>query len=265
MIAKHRPMIALVLAVLALAALGACSPSAEDEAAQADAEREAQIAQLEERRQEVLADRQELAAMRERLAAAEAGELPEGEEVDAEQLAQEIEAKEQEINAASDLLLTDVVAFVNEAPPVAGEPVSEINRRALDIKAGEEILLAQEYIDRGGDYGRAIGIYEEILKLDPENQAAQAAKADAEQMRYITPERFAQVTKGMTRDQVREVLGPPYYRNIKEYPEQGIILWPYAKAPGGAASGIYFRKKGDRYEAYRLEETLSGGGDGAET
>ena len=61
-------------------------------------------------------------------------------------------------------------------------------------------------------------------------------------MRYITQERFDLVKKGMTMDEVKEVVGVPYYQNIQVDEKRGVETWLYRKAEGGAAA-IYFRTK----------------------
>ena len=58
----------------------------------------------------------------------------------------------------------------------------------------------------------------------------------------MTEERFAQVKKKMTRDEVREILGQVMLSNLREYPERGVIGWFYRKEDGGAAA-VYFREK----------------------
>jgi hypothetical protein len=63
----------------------------------------------------------------------------------------------------------------------------------------------------------------------------------------MTQERFAQVKKGMTKDEVRELLGQVMLSNLREFPpakasDRPVEGWFYKKKDGGAA-GVYFREK----------------------
>lgn len=214
MTALNRKPFVFALVALVLAGLVACGPDgADEENGEVDAAaREAQVAALEHRQQELQAEREELRAA---LARIEAREAQEGDaEID-------FEARSAELAAAGEQLGMEAAEFINADPPVVGEPMGELNQRALDVKAREDIELAREYIEQGGDYGRAIRIYEDILTMDEDNELALAAKAEAEGMRFVNDERFAQVEQGMTQAQVREILGPPFHRNIREYPDDG--------------------------------------------
>ena len=123
-----------------------------------------------------------------------------------------------------------------------GEPPSEKQAAVLRMKSAEDILIADEYIERGGDYRRAIRIYEDAMQLDPENPDLQAALDKANEMRFMTEERLAGIKKGMTQDEVRELLGPVNLRNIRDYPERNVIAWFYPVSEDGAASAVWFRK-----------------------
>lgn len=66
----------------------------------------------------------------------------------------------------------------------------------------------------------------------------------------MTEERFAVVTKGMTRDEVRGALGQVHLRNIREDEEKGVISWLYRTEDGGAA-GVFFKKgRDDKFVVY---------------
>jgi hypothetical protein len=252
--ALTRKPFVFALVALALAGLVACGPSgAEEEADGLDpAAREAEVADLEQRQQELQAERDELRAARQRI---EAREAQEGDaEID-------FEARGAELAAAGEQLGMEAAEFINADPPVVGEPMGPLNQRAFDIKAREDIVLAQEYIEQGGDYGRAIRIYEDILSMDEDNELALAAKADAEGMRYANDERFAQVEQGMTQAQVREIMGVPFHRNVREYPEQNTVLWTFPRGGGQPAVGVYFRERNGQMQAFRLENAIGGQGE----
>ena len=77
--------------------------------------------------------------------------------------------------------------------------------------------------------------------------ASNQVRADLEDMRYVTEERFAELKKGMTPNEVRAILGPVNLRNVRDF-EDGITTgWFYLKDPevtgdAKAAAGIFFRK-----------------------
>lgn len=251
-----------VLAVLgfAVACSGGDGPSDEDVADQA------RLEELRSQRDALMQTREEIAALEERLEMVESGEMEapaegegaeEGEEpaepVDPVALQAEIDNLDADLTAQVEQFNADVVAFINDHAPVQGEPVPEIVNQAFALKASEDILLAKEYITQGGDYGRAIQIYQDILAFDPENAEAQEALAWAEEMRYMNEERFSQVETGMTMGQIEKIVGVVNYRNRREFPERGVVAWYYPKNAAGEAAAVYFRKKGDTFEVYKAD------------
>lgn len=251
-----------VVAVLGLAA--ACSGG--DGASEEDAANQARLAELREQRDALMTAREEIATLRERLEMAESGEPEaageaaegeaEGEEaepVDPVALQAEIDQKDADLTAQVEQFNADVVAFINEHAPLQGEPVPEILTQAFALKASEDVILAKEYITQGGDYARAIQIYQDILAFDPNNAEAQEALAWAEDMRYMSEERFTQAENGMTMEQIEKILGVVHYSNRREFPERGVIAWYYPKNPEREAAAIFFRKKGDTYEVYKTD------------
>ena len=246
---------ALVLAPLAFTACGGGSEEAEAQAA-----REARLAELEQQKQELDAAREELADRNERLRQARAGELPEGEEVDVTQLQTEIAQQDSQITTMADDLNGQLTEFINQLgeqlTPPEGEPMPEVMQEAIDLKAEEDVTLAKEHITQGGDYARAIDMYKSILAYAPDNERVKEALAEAEEQRYMTEERFSQVKRGMTQGEVAEVLGPVYFRNQREYPDQGVEAWFYPKSAERDAAAVYFRKDGDRWVVFRTDFNL---------
>lgn len=253
-IASLRLTLSVLLILGAIAVLGsisACSSGGDEEAAAAA--RQARLTELREQKATLDQARQDLKAMEDQLERAKSGELEEGEEVDQDALQAEIDKKNAEITNEAEKLNGDLVSFINDDPPLEGEPISPETKAAFDLKADEDIILAKEYITQGGEYGRAIQIYDDILSFAPDNQAAMDAKAEAETLRYMDEERFSQVKKGMNRKQVQEVLGTVNQRNVRDYPEKGLQAWYFPKDEEGNAAAVFFRKKGDGFEVYRTD------------
>lgn len=248
----RRPVVHVFLLTLALSlALTSCAGGDEDAAR--DAERQASLEELAQQQQELQDARQELAELKVRLVEAEAGDLPAGEEVDLTALRTEIEQKDAQITTMAENLNQGLVDFINDDPPVEGEPIDPLVERAFAMKAEEDVALAREYITVGGDYARAISIYDDILSFDPDNPTAQEAKAEAERLRYMDEERFAQIEKDMTQAQVEQAIGPANSRNRREYPDQGVLAWYYPKNGAGDAAAVWFRKKDGTWVVYRTE------------
>lgn len=158
-----------------------------------------------------------------------------------------------EVGDLSEELRRRLVDFINADPPVEGEPPSGRQLEAIRMKTDEDILIAREHIERGGDFRRAIDIYEAALVVDPENPRLREELERAKAHRYVTAERFAQVQEGMTQDQVRALLGQPNLNNIREYPERGISAWFYTRDAQGGAAAVWFEKKGTAMVVYQAD------------
>ncbi len=80
----------------------------------------------------------------------------------------------------------------------------------------------------------------------------------------MTEERFAQVRKGMTEQDVRAILGQVNLRNIRPYPERKVTAWFYPTAEDGAAAAVWFRMgKNDQLVVYDSKfEAVEGHGAG---
>lgn len=247
----------LLAAGLWVAACSGGGPSKEDLA------KEAEWTWLNETKMELDAKRQELADLKAQLAemAAEPteeeegepapGEGVEGEEVDpatrAEQLQQEVDQLTEEFGGR-------LVAFINADPLIEGEEPTERQVALIRMKSDEDIVMAREWIDKGGDYKRAIEIYTTALLFDPDNDRLQEALAEAEALRYMTEERFATAKKGMTEDEVREALGQPNLHNVREFPERNVVAWFYPTGAGGSAAAVWFQPdKREVLKVYKLD------------
>lgn len=235
---------ALLAIVLWLAAsLSACGPGADEGGTvRRDPAAEAEWAWLEK-------TRQDLDQRRARLAAGAADEP----------FAKETEALSRE-------LYRRLVEFINANPPVQGEPLSERQKAAIRLRSDEEIRLAREFIERGGDYQRAIDILREALAVDPGNPRLRDELSRAQARRYMTRQAFSKVQEGMDQDEVRRLLGQPNLHNVRNWPERGVAGWFYPKDAAGSAAAVWFRQEGERYIVYLHDfDALQPGGAGGAT
>jgi hypothetical protein len=235
-----------------------------------DEAREAEWASLIEVKGQLDALRQQTADLEEQLAAALSEEEDaegaekegegDGEEAEAEAMTpEEMEARlaamADEIPTKADAFMEGLVKYLNADPMIEGEAPTERQLAAIRMKSSEEMVLAQEYIDKGGDYQRAINIYEGSLQFDPDNEDLKAGLDAAMVDRYMSEERFALAKKGMTQEEVREVLGQVNLYNVREYEDRGVEAWFYPTAEGGKAAAIWFRenKRTEQLEAYQIK------------
>ncbi len=162
-------------------------------------------------------------------------------------LRKEVDSRTAELNRR-------LVDFINaNAEAAAGDPPGDRQRAAIRMKSDEDTLLARQYIDQGGDYRRAIEIYETALAADPDNARLRQELETARSRRYVTRERFAQVREGMSPDEVRRLLGTPNLQDVRDYPERGVTAWFYPKDATGAAAAVWFQKKAAGTEVYLLD------------
>ena len=169
-----------------------------------------------------------------------------------EQLA-ELQAQAQEESAAVDTAYDDFQAKLADFLTMALNELPEdpLTLEGLKIYSDESIRNAEETVAQAGDYKKAIDLldtasgYFEMLGLEL-YQPLVDKKAELDDARYITEERFQAIKKRMTEDEVKEIAGVPYYLNMKEDAQRGIAYWLYPKREGGAAA-IYFDKRGRVY------------------
>lgn len=255
-------MVGAALVVVLLAACGGGGSAKED---QAKAE---EWAWLTEAKQNLDSKRQELAdltvqAEREAVEVSEevAEEVGEeaaeevGEAVTEVDLGTQITELEAEVETLTDEFSNRLVAFINADPMIEGEEPTESQMNALRMKSSEDVVLAQEWIVKGGDYKRAIEIINTALMFDADNPELQAALAEFEANRYMTEERFATAEKGMTEAQIRSVLGQVNLHNVREYPDKDVVAWFYPTAEGGKAAAVWFQpnEKTGILEVYQIK------------
>jgi len=115
---------------------------------------------------------------------------------------------------------------------------------ATRILSSENLVVAKQYIDRAGDYRRAIRVYEDSLAEDPDNSDLKEAKAWAETMMYMSEERLSGVKKDMTEEEVVATIGQVDRNLIKEFPEKKTTAWFFPREDGGTAAVYFLEKKG---------------------
>ena len=113
--------------------------------------------------------------------------------------------------------------------------------RAAALFAREKIALGDEYMTVLSRYERAIELYSEALRYEPQNAEAARKLADAQQRRFVSMSSFAGVKTGMKEDDVRKLVGLPREDWIKQVVQNSRVyaVWIYPKSDGGA-SAIYF-------------------------
>lgn len=248
----------LILTLALSLTLVACGDPEADEAALADQQRQDEFQQLEVRKEQLDAKREQLADLRAEqdapVADPEDGNAEAAEPARSAEVVQaEITALEQEIDSESQQLYSDIVTFFNANAPNEGEDLDEMQRSIVRMKSDEDIRMADEYILQAGDYERAINIYQDAQQLDPDNPLLEEAIAGAQDRRYVNQERFDQIKKGMTEGEVRGILGRAQRRNVRAYEDQGVTAWFYPKSPQRDAAAVWFREQGGQLKVYKLD------------
>jgi tetratricopeptide (TPR) repeat protein len=238
--------------ILAVGWLGCGDPEEQARLEKEKAQAEAWAA-LQETQQALESTRAEAAQLTEQIAAA-AEETSEATEEQVAQWQSQAEAAKAEALTQAEQFSAQIIEFINGAGLVEGQEPPENIKMAFRMKSDEDILIAREYIDKGGDYSRAIEIYQAALKIDPDYQKLKDEIAAAEENRWITKERFDLGKKGMSQAEVRAALGPINQRFIREYADRNVVAWFYPKGKDAGAAGVYFQKKGDsEYKVYKLD------------
>lgn len=233
----HRSWIALALATVLFAG---CGPSEEQKKQEVAKARQQEWTAIEGAKQNLDAKRAEVAALKVQAAA--------GTDVTAA-----LAAADAEVTRLGNEFSQRLAAYINADPPLAGEPLKPEQLAAVRMNSAEGVLVAREYIELGGDYRRAIDIYNQLLQADPDNAEVKAALARAQADRFMTEARFAVLKKGMKQDEVVAAIGRPLARNIKEYPDKKVTAWFYPKDESGDAAGVFFTEKKEGQVVYQLD------------
>jgi len=246
-----RKRILLALAPLVLVCLPACQ-SEQKEAQAKQAARQTEWSWLQTSQTELLKLRQDVRAAKAALASATD---------DGKAAAQaNLEGIEQQAAALAEEFNRRLVEYINADPILRGEAPNPSQLASLRMKSDEDIAVAQEYVDLGGDYRRAVEILETAQGVDPDNPRLEAELEKHKAMRFATKERFDQVKRGMTQEEVRAILGQVNLRNVRDYPERKVVAWFYPKE-GGGAGAVFFETKDERFVVYKVDfEALKPGG-----
>ncbi len=240
-------------AILLLASLAACGPSEEERTTTARTEA---WVELEEAQAALNAKRSDLDQLRARVAAPGEGE-------DADALAAEAAALDEEVGADGEAFSQKLVNYINEAEWELGGELNEEQAAAFAMMSGEQMYLAQEYALKGGDYRRAIDILVGAQRNDPDNPDLAARIVEYEEARYVTVERLAEVKRGMTEAEAEGVLGKVFHSYVRTFADENVFAWFYPKDPeehgAGAAVGVFFREN-DR-KVYRTDPNAVEGKD----
>jgi outer membrane murein-binding lipoprotein Lpp/outer membrane protein assembly factor BamE (lipoprotein component of BamABCDE complex) len=246
----YRILSCLVAVIVSLSLVNGCSrgPS-EEELKQAElAEQFATITQLYETLTQTRAD---LESAQSSLAEIEA--LAERERSEEQQaMMEELPAQIEELTASQDATFEEMQAELAEYLNVALNdfPDSPDTARALGIYSEEAIIVAYDIVQKSGDYKKAIDHLASAENLFEQSGLATYQPlvdhiSELDDWRYITQERFDSVKKNMTKEEVKVLVGVPYYQNIKIDDKRGVEMWLYRKRGGGAAA-ISFRTKTDK-------------------
>ncbi|RLE25030.1 MAG: hypothetical protein DRJ65_08740 [Acidobacteria bacterium] len=161
-------------------------------------------------------------------------------------------------DAAYEDLQHRLAGFLNVA--LNDYPKDKKTIEGLRIYTAEAIVNACEIIETAGDYHKAISIlettriYYESINAEP-LIAMEEKIAEFEEWRYINKVRFDRVVPGMSEREVRKAVGVPFFGNVREDAERGVITWLYKRRDGGAAA-IFFTPDGRVYSS-RFDEIKS--------
>ncbi len=171
------------------------------------------------------------------------------------ELEEQIKALDGEITAGAEALQGQISDFIFEIDSAYTDPEKEkpaSYMEATHILSDEYIIIAQQYVDRQGNWNQAIAIYEEAMKSDPDYQPLKDALAQANQMKYMTKERFDLAKEGMSEQEVIAAIGRVNVNYIKDYPEDKVRAWFYPREDGGTA-GVFFKEKDGAYTVYKVD------------
>jgi len=238
----------VVLVVLGL--LSGCSRGPSEEELKL-AQLEEQLATMQQQYQDLQLARTEIVTAEATLAEIEAvreRDRSDEQKAQLEELPAQMEALNTTKDAAFEAVQATLADFLNVA--LNEFPDHPATHQGLNIYSDEAILIAEETVAKAGDYKKAINqldaasSYYESLGLPP-YQPLVDKMTYLDDMRFITKERFDLVKNKMTMDEVKELVGTPYYQNIQLDTKRGVETWLYRKREGGAAA-VHFKTKDNK-------------------
>ena len=183
--------------------------------------------------------------------------LPAGQRLTADETARKAELAgkmtlaETQFEAAYGADQSALADFLNEA--LNSQPKADSTLEALRLYSDSALRNARDFVDRSGDYRRAVELletatsyYDAVGAGAPEDLTA--ALARAREFRYVTKPRFDQLKKGMTATEVKALVGVPFYANIRHTEVGGktVTTWLYGREDGEVAA-IYLDDRGTSY------------------
>lgn len=237
----------LTVAIVLVAGLGLGCGAKKDKAPAFDLAGE--FAKVKAARSELTTVREQLGKLRQELTQLQAIEKPTPEQA-ARKTALEAQLKQAQ-SAFDEAFNNDqsvLSAFLNVVLNDEALRGSSETRQALALYAQESLLNARDFMDRAGDYRRAIELIETAegyftaINATPPPELL-TAKAEAKAKRYISKENFDRIKKGMTEEQVKAITGTPFYANVRENNVKGkkVVSWLLNRQDGEAAA-VYFER-----------------------
>jgi DNA repair exonuclease SbcCD ATPase subunit len=208
---------------------------------------DAELAKVKAARSALADARNQLEAVHSELKALDAkGKLSAEDEAKKKQLEEEVKQAQKKVDDAFSTDQQTLAGFLNVA--LNEMPDASQTREGLNLYAESAIRNAKEFIANNGDYSKAIDLlktaqgYFEAVNAPVPDALTQELNT-AEEMRTLTKERFDQVRKGMTEEQVKAITGTPFYANVRENEVRGkkIVSWLFNRSDGGVA-GVFFEK-----------------------
>ncbi|MBI2212680.1 MAG: hypothetical protein HYU52_03465 [Acidobacteria bacterium] len=111
------------------------------------------------------------------------------------------------------------------------------DEEATALYGREELAYARDLVRRGR-HAAAIPYYENLLAREPGNAAAVEELQQARAQAVVPRERFDDLRRGMSHDEVADLLGQPRpgWTHTLQKGESSYETWYYRKSDGGTAS-----------------------------
>ncbi len=239
-----------VVVALTLSALVACGGKKQEQAAKVNLGE--QLAKVKTLHAQHLEKAQKLRELRHEL-----GQLKAKPKLDAAeaQRKQELEEQVRQASKELDTVFTEdqneLANFLNTA--LNDAPQAPETLEGLKIYAEDTILNAKDFMNEAGDYRKAVELLETAQSYfesvsAPVPSELTSLLEEARKFRFITKERFDQVQKGMTTEQVKGITGTPLALNVREQEVKGrkVTIWLFRSESGDIAS-FFFDEKGKLY------------------